>query len=91
MPCGDGTGPCGNGVGSGRRNGSCFDPVNGDLSIQFIRLVLANWQIIVSVLLAFAAPALKNRLISLLKSSDDVPLITVVKENSTRLIDAGKK
>ncbi len=91
MPCGDGTGPCGNGVGSGRRNGSCFDPVNDDLSIQFIRLVLANWRIIVGVLLAFAAPALKNRLISLLKSSDDVPLITVVKENSRRLIDAGKK
>jgi len=91
MPRGDGKGPCGIGAGSGRRNGPCFDPVNDDLLIQIIGLILANWRIIAGVLLAFAAPVLKNRLVSLLKDQDELPVITVVKENSRRLFDAGKK
>jgi hypothetical protein len=91
MPRGDGTGPCGNGAGSGRRNGLCLESGYSDLSIVVVRLVIAHWRLIAGVLLAFAAPVLKKRLVSLLKDQDELPVITVVKESSRRLIDAGKK
>ena len=91
MPRGDGKGPCGNGAGSGRRNGFCPESGYSDLSIVVVRLVLAHWRLIVGVLLALAAPILKNRFVSLLKDQDELPVITVVKESSKRLIDAGKK
>ncbi len=91
MPRGDGKGPCGIGPGSGRRNGVCVDSGYTDLSIVIVRLVIAHWRLIAGVLLAFAAPVLKNRIVSLLKDQDELPVITVVKESSKRLIDAGKK